>query len=155
MIARARLGRLGCARGPAVRRPRLFVLRRVRRRPTVPVRLHDAGPEKVAWNSPNPRVCVEWDDVVSQDHWASVIAFGRYEELPDTPEYRPARRQAHRLFQKHAVWWEPVYAAYAARASRDPTQTYNPLYYRIHIDQMTGHGAHPRRRAGPQPPRGR
>lgn len=39
----------------------------------------------------DPLVCVEVDEVVSPEEWASVIVFGRYEELPDSPEYQPQR----------------------------------------------------------------
>jgi len=41
--------------------------------------------QKVEWMRSNPRVCVEIDEIVSHDQWVSVIAFGRYEELPETP----------------------------------------------------------------------
>ena len=33
----------------------------------------------------NPLVCVEVDEVAAYDQWLSVIAIGRYEELPETP----------------------------------------------------------------------
>ena len=41
--------------------------------------------QKVEWMRSNPRVCVEIDEIVSHDQWVSVIAFGRCEELPETP----------------------------------------------------------------------
>ena len=47
--------------------------------------------QKVEWMRANPLVCVEVDDVVAHDQWMSVIAFGRYEELP---EYLRRRRCA-------------------------------------------------------------
>jgi hypothetical protein len=40
--------------------------------------------QKVKWMRANPLVCVEVDEVTSDDQWVSVIAFGRYEELPPT-----------------------------------------------------------------------
>src|ERR1022692_3412894 len=42
--------------------------------------------QKVEWMRANPLVCVEVDEIVAYDQWVSVIAFGRYEELPETPE---------------------------------------------------------------------
>jgi hypothetical protein len=42
--------------------------------------------QKVAWMRANPLVCVEMDEVAAYDQWVSVIAIGRYEELPKTPE---------------------------------------------------------------------
>jgi nitroimidazol reductase NimA-like FMN-containing flavoprotein (pyridoxamine 5'-phosphate oxidase superfamily) len=41
--------------------------------------------QKVAWMRANPLVCVEVDEVAAFDQWVSVIAIGRYEELPETP----------------------------------------------------------------------
>ncbi len=42
----------------------------------------------------NPRVCVEMDEIAAYDQWVSVIAVGRYEELPETPGSDGARLQA-------------------------------------------------------------
>jgi nitroimidazol reductase NimA-like FMN-containing flavoprotein (pyridoxamine 5'-phosphate oxidase superfamily) len=41
--------------------------------------------EKIEWMRANPLVCVEVDEVTADDRWVSVIAFGRYEELPKPP----------------------------------------------------------------------
>jgi nitroimidazol reductase NimA-like FMN-containing flavoprotein (pyridoxamine 5'-phosphate oxidase superfamily) len=40
--------------------------------------------QKVEWMRANPLVCVEMDEVRGDDRWLSVIAFGRYEELPES-----------------------------------------------------------------------
>jgi nitroimidazol reductase NimA-like FMN-containing flavoprotein (pyridoxamine 5'-phosphate oxidase superfamily) len=40
----------------------------------------------------NPKVCLERDEVVSPYEWTSVVAFGEYEELPDTPERADERQ---------------------------------------------------------------
>jgi nitroimidazol reductase NimA-like FMN-containing flavoprotein (pyridoxamine 5'-phosphate oxidase superfamily) len=82
VLAGARLARLACAREnqPYV----------------IPVYLayHEASGclygfttpgQKVEWMRANPRVCVEVDEIAGHDQWTSVIALGRYEELPDTP----------------------------------------------------------------------
>ncbi len=54
----------------------------------------------------NPRVCVEMDEIAAYDQWVSVIAVGRYEELPETPGSDGARLQARAAFaagrQSHA-----------------------------------------------------
>jgi nitroimidazol reductase NimA-like FMN-containing flavoprotein (pyridoxamine 5'-phosphate oxidase superfamily) len=42
----------------------------------------------------NPLVCVEVDEVLSHDHWVSVIVFGRYEELPETSNEEAERIRA-------------------------------------------------------------
>ncbi|OWK37344.1 pyridoxamine 5'-phosphate oxidase family protein [Fimbriiglobus ruber] len=41
--------------------------------------------QKVEWMRANPLVCVEVDLVTAYDRWVSIIAFGRYEELPEGP----------------------------------------------------------------------
>lgn len=88
----------------------------------------------------NPLVCVEIDDVKSQNEWMSVLVFGSYEELPDTPENEAARAQALELLQKRATWWEP---ACVAVAHRDYPKSLTPIFYRILIGRMTGHRASP------------
>ncbi|HEX6732099.1 MAG TPA: pyridoxamine 5'-phosphate oxidase family protein, partial [Pyrinomonadaceae bacterium] len=35
--------------------------------------------QKVEWMRSNPQVCLEFDDVISADQWASLVVFGRYE----------------------------------------------------------------------------
>jgi nitroimidazol reductase NimA-like FMN-containing flavoprotein (pyridoxamine 5'-phosphate oxidase superfamily) len=88
----------------------------------------------------NPLVCVEIDDIKSQNQWTTVVVLGRYEELPDTPEYQKIRAHAHELLERRAMWWEP---ACVAVEHRDYPKTPSPIFYRIHIDRMTGHRASP------------
>ncbi|MFS8087397.1 MAG: pyridoxamine 5'-phosphate oxidase family protein, partial [Acidobacteriota bacterium] len=93
------------------------------------------------WMRSNHHVCVEVDEVTSREEWMSVIVSGRYEELPDIPEYKSARLQALDLLQGRAVWWwEP---ACISSSQRDMPHSSTPIAYRIHIDQMTGHRATP------------
>lgn len=161
LLARARLARLACSyeNQPYV----------------VPVYLtyHSSGGEaclygfttpgqKVEWMRANPLVCVEVDEVTSDDQWVSVIAFGRYEELPNTEGHDgsrlPARAEssqgsgttpdtagrdserllAHEVLQAHAMWWAP---ATAARTHRDPAGPFIPIFYKVWINQVTGHQA--------------
>ena len=42
--------------------------------------------QKIEWMRANPLVCVQVDEVVRPEQWVSVIVFGRYEELANTPE---------------------------------------------------------------------
>ncbi len=167
VLAGTRLARLGCAREnqPYV----------------VPVYLtYDALPggepclygfttagQKVEWMRSNPLVCIEVDEVAAHDQWMSVIAFGRYEELPDTSgsddPRRPADRfvqigryegtdaprsddervVAHQVLRAQAMWWEPACTVGAARAHHDPVEAFVPIYYRIRVDRVTGHRATP------------
>lgn len=97
--------------------------------------------QKIEWLRANPQVCLEIDELIGPDQWMSVIVFGRYEELPDEPQYQAMRIKAHQLFlRQRAMWWEP---AYMSDAHRDVSHSILPVFYRIQIRQMTGHRATP------------
>jgi nitroimidazol reductase NimA-like FMN-containing flavoprotein (pyridoxamine 5'-phosphate oxidase superfamily) len=94
--------------------------------------------QKIAWMRANPLVCVEVDEVTSPHKWESVVIFGRYEELPDTPESQPDREFAWKLLQHCATWWEPGYARTILHGKE---RRLEPIFYRIYIDRVTGHHA--------------
>lgn len=94
--------------------------------------------KKTDWMRSNPLVCVEADEILYQSQWKSVIAFGRYEELPDIEKWRWVREHAHTLLQKRPNWWQP---ASVATTHRGIPHSLTPLFYRIRIDQITGHQA--------------
>ncbi|HEY6264225.1 MAG TPA: pyridoxamine 5'-phosphate oxidase family protein [Candidatus Acidoferrum sp.] len=60
--------------------------------------------QKIEWMRTNPLVCVEADEVVSNNNWASVVVLGRYEELPDKSEYATLRVHARSVLEKRAMW---------------------------------------------------
>jgi hypothetical protein len=134
MLTRLRFGRVGCSRDnqPYV----------------VPINFayHDrhlysvaAVGQKIEWMRANPLVCVEADEIINHDHWMSVVVRGRYEELPDTPEWRVERELAYALLQQRKMWWEPACVTEAHRVAAEQLI----LYYRIHIDQVTGRRGRP------------
>ena len=88
----------------------------------------------------NPRVCVEADEVTNHFQWTSVIVSGRYEELTDAPEFQLERKNAQLVLEKRMLWWQTAYVAEQLRAKTSSTE---PLFYRIHIESMTGHRAVP------------
>ena len=94
--------------------------------------------KKIAWMRANPLVCLEVDEIISPEEWRSVIILGRYQELPDDPRWATVRGHAHSLLEKRAVWWEPAYCSSIHREVRHSTL---PVFYRICIDEMTGHRA--------------
>ncbi len=94
--------------------------------------------QKVEWMRSNPLVCLEVDEVTDQNQWSSIVASGRYEELTDKAEYEIARTRAHSFLKKRAMWWEP---AYISQQHREQPHSLEPIFYRIQIDQMTGHRA--------------
>ena len=132
-LARVRLGRLACSQAnqPYVV-PFYFVC-------------HDGYlysfstlGQKIEWMRANPLVCVLADEVAGPLDWTSVVVSGRYEELLDTPELSGALQFAHRLLSQNAIWWEP---GYTRTILHDIERPLAPLFFRIHIDQMTGHRA--------------
>jgi len=96
--------------------------------------------QKIEWMRSNPNVCLEIDKRYSHDDWMSVIVFGRYEELPDKPQFASARAEAHELLQRRVMWWEP---AYLGAEHRDRPHSVTPIFYRILIDRITGRRATP------------
>ena len=73
--------------------------------------------QKIEWMRANPLVCVEVDDIKSQFEWTSLVVFGRYEELPDTPEFEAERTRAYELLSRHALWRERPFSSGASSFS--------------------------------------
>jgi nitroimidazol reductase NimA-like FMN-containing flavoprotein (pyridoxamine 5'-phosphate oxidase superfamily) len=92
------------------------------------------------WMRANPLVCVEIEKIVSRQEWQTVIALGRYEELPATAEYYELRTIAHDLLAELPDWWEPGYARATHLGSDRPLA---PIYFRVSIDDISGHQALP------------
>ena len=130
VLARTHLGRLACARGM---QPYI-----------VPIYFayqnnwlysFSVLGQKIDWMRANPLVCVEADQM-RRELWATVVVFGRYEELRDTPEYMSERTFAFNLLQHRAQWWEPA----GAKKIPDAAPATVPVFYRIKIEQITGRG---------------
>lgn len=100
ILAGSRLARLGCAHD---NQPYVVPVYRAYHQPAdgEPCLYGFTTPgQKIAWMRANPLVCVEVDEVLAYDQWASVIAIGRYEELPepsaaDIPRLRAPERSRH------------------------------------------------------------
>ena len=93
--------------------------------------------QKVEWMRSNPRVCLEIDEQTSQHQWLSIVVSGRYEELPDTPQYQHARAHALEILQQRTMWWEPACVPAEGRERRPP------IFYRVNIVHVTGRRATP------------
>ncbi len=91
--------------------------------------------QKIEWMRENPKVCVEVDDITDKDHWTTVLMFGRYEELTDSPQDKAARLRAQQLFELRPEWWFP---AAGKTSSREPHAI---VIYRLRIDRMSGRRA--------------
>ena len=79
--------------------------------------------KKVEWMRLNPRVCVEIDEVPNHFRWTSLIVNGRYEELPDEPDYHTERDHAQMLLEKRFLWWQTAYAAMQLRSKTETPAT--------------------------------
>jgi nitroimidazol reductase NimA-like FMN-containing flavoprotein (pyridoxamine 5'-phosphate oxidase superfamily) len=132
MLAKGHIGRLGCAHH---NQPYI-----------VPIQFDLQGEflygfatlgQKIEWMRQNPLVCLEIDELITHSQWASVVVFGRYEELPPVPEYAAPRSLAEDLFQKHPAWWEP------ASVPVDTNEIRTPIVFRILITRVTGRRAAP------------
>ncbi|MBA8903139.1 pyridoxamine 5'-phosphate oxidase family protein [Phyllobacterium sp. P30BS-XVII] len=94
--------------------------------------------KKIEWMRDNPKVCVEFDHIYATNDWQSVVITGRYEELTQAPEHMEARNQAFSLLSKRAEWWQP---AYVNTVIRDHSRALEPIYFRILVEEKTGHRA--------------
>jgi nitroimidazol reductase NimA-like FMN-containing flavoprotein (pyridoxamine 5'-phosphate oxidase superfamily) len=133
LLARARLGRLACSHGPQP-----YVVPFYFAYQDYYLYSFTTVGQKIEWMRANPLVCVEADEVVSSQQWLSVIVFGRYEELPDTPERRSEREYAWKLLQQYNVWWEPGFVKTILHGKERPLV---PVFYRIRAGRITGHRA--------------
>jgi nitroimidazol reductase NimA-like FMN-containing flavoprotein (pyridoxamine 5'-phosphate oxidase superfamily) len=92
--------------------------------------------QKIEWMRENPLVCVLADDIKSEQESTSVLLMGRYEELPDNPQYAALRLRGHELLEKRSLWWR---LAIASSQTRDEHLRVLPVVYRIQIEEITGH----------------
>jgi nitroimidazol reductase NimA-like FMN-containing flavoprotein (pyridoxamine 5'-phosphate oxidase superfamily) len=72
------------------------------------------------------------EDVESKDRWTTVLVYGRYEEIGDSPEQAGTRQRIWELFQQRPEWWFPAAAKVGSR------ERHAMVIYRIQIDRMTG-----------------
>jgi nitroimidazol reductase NimA-like FMN-containing flavoprotein (pyridoxamine 5'-phosphate oxidase superfamily) len=98
--------------------------------------------QKITWMRANPSVCVLVDEIVSPQNWASVIVFGKYEELTDATHLIAHRQHAYNLLQTHPVWWEP---GYVETVLNGKARLMEFMYFRIHIEKISGHRGTPDR----------
>jgi nitroimidazol reductase NimA-like FMN-containing flavoprotein (pyridoxamine 5'-phosphate oxidase superfamily) len=134
LLSQMHLGRLGCAQGaqPYVV-PISFAYNNL-----YLYSFATAG-QKINWMRANPLVCLQADQVMSDDEWVSLVILGRYDELPDTLEHKRDRELAFQLLQQRANWWE---AGYAKTIVQHAERKMEPVYFRIQITQISGlHGA--------------
>jgi uncharacterized protein len=84
---------------------------------------------KIAGLRENPRACVQVDEIESDLHWRSVLAFGKFEEIVKSGEREEVLRKLFRRFPTLT----PVESAIAADGSAAEV-----IVFRIRIDRLTG-----------------
>jgi len=89
--------------------------------------------QKIIWMRANPLVCVEVDELANPHDWSTVIVMGTYEELLDKAE---DQNRAYDLHQGWPMWWEPGYVKTILHGKTRPLER---VYFRIRINQITGH----------------
>ena len=129
VLARGSIGRLGCSldNQPYVV-PIYFAYE-----PDYIYALSTLG-QKIEWMRTNPKVCLQVDEIESPAQWVSVIANGIYQELPE-PQYSTERAHARSLLQTQHRWW---LNALAERQTKSNDPLIEPLFFRMHMDSMTG-----------------
>ena len=83
----------------------------------------------------NPKVALLVEEAGDGKAWKSVVAEGRFEELPDRIGTKRERDHAWSLLSAHARWWEPGALKPGLPAAEDPRRR---LFFRIRIDGVHG-----------------
>jgi nitroimidazol reductase NimA-like FMN-containing flavoprotein (pyridoxamine 5'-phosphate oxidase superfamily) len=84
---------------------------------------------KISGLRENPRACVQVDEIESDLHWRSAIAFGQYEEITKSNE----REEILTTLLRKFPMLTPVESALAVDASAPQV-----IVFRIRIDRLTG-----------------
>jgi uncharacterized protein len=82
----------------------------------------------------NPKVCLLVDNIAGETEWTSIIAIGRYQELPE-PQFAAERTHARDLLERRPKWWQTAFAERELKASHE---LIDPLFFRIEVDSLTG-----------------
>jgi uncharacterized protein len=90
--------------------------------------------QKIEWMRTNPKVCLQVDEIQSQEQWVSVVVNGQYQELRQ-PQYAEEHNHAKKLLEKHHRWWQ---VAMAERQMTSGDHLIDPLFFRVQIESVTG-----------------
>ena len=133
VLARASVGRLGCARNDQPYIVPIFLYFDINEKSLYS--FSTLG-QKIDWMRGNPKVCVEVDEILERSNWTTVIVFGHYEEIGDSEQERDLRRRAYELFQKRPDWWLPGAAKHTTGEEH-----HTPVIFRIRVDKTSGRRA--------------
>jgi len=93
--------------------------------------------QKLDWMRLNSRVCLQVDHV-TDGGWESVVATGRFEELPDRIGLKQERDHAWQLLSRHVNWWEPGALRPDPAALADHSAH---VFYRVLLEEVSGRAA--------------
>lgn len=86
----------------------------------------------------NPQVALLVEEKGEARAWRSVVAEGRFEELPDRIGFKRERDRAWSLLSQNANWWEPG----ALKPVIPPLAEHSShVFFRIHVERMSGREA--------------
>jgi nitroimidazol reductase NimA-like FMN-containing flavoprotein (pyridoxamine 5'-phosphate oxidase superfamily) len=91
--------------------------------------IHSLPGHKITAMRANPRACLQIDEIEDALNWASVLAFGNYEEITNAQERSRAMSSLLTKFPQLT----PVESVIANDAGTPP-----PIVFRIRIDRITG-----------------
>jgi len=129
VLGRSDLGRLGCARFD---QPYVVPIHFSFDSDRDCVYAFSTVGQKILWMRENPKVCLEVEEIRDKDHWTTVLAIGRYQEIHQSPEEAEARRRAEQLFLQRRGWWLPAAAKVTGHEHPDV------VVFRVQIDRLTG-----------------
>ncbi len=96
--------------------------------------------QKIEWMRENPLVCVAADEIRGHDDWVTIVAFGHYVEIPNSPDNAKSRDYVRSLLQKRSLWWQSGYTvSQIRRQPKPPVQ----VFYCIVIEKLSGLRASP------------
>jgi uncharacterized protein len=94
--------------------------------------------KKIEWMRANPRVSVFVEQQGKGREWKSVVAEGRFEELPNEIGHKLDREHAWSVLSKHYDWWEPG----ALKLVEQPLSGHSPhIFFRVLVERMSGREA--------------
>lgn len=94
--------------------------------------------KKIDYMRANASVSILVEEMGEGREWRTVVAEGRYEELPDWVGHKRDRDRAWSLLSRHANWWEPG----ALKPVTLPLADHTPhIFFRILIEQLSGREA--------------
>ena len=133
VLARTHLGRLACARADQPYITPIFFYFDPSDDSLFSFSTHG---QKIDWMRSNPKVCIEVEEIISQHNWRTILAFGRYEEIDDSPAGHAMRLKAQDKLEQQPGWWFPGAAKLAGGQEH-----HVPVLYRIRIDRLSGRQA--------------